>query len=324
VARKARTSKGTAKAARRAIWSGSISFGLVNVPVRMYSAIDEQDLRFHLLHSKDDSRIGYEKVCKAEERPVPDEEIVKAYELDSGEHVYVTDEDFEAAEGDRARTIAISDFVSYEEIDPIYFEHTYYLGPADGGEGAYSLLVRAMEGSGLAAIATYVMRDRQHLGCLRIRDGVITLEKMYFADEIRPVDEIRPPSRKVSPRELEMAAQLIERFAGPFRPEKYEDTYRTALLEVIEAKRKGQEVHVERRPPDEQPADLLAALRASIEAASGRRSGRRRARSDGNGAGGGSLERLSKAELEQRARDANVPGRSTMTKDELLEALRAA
>src|SRR5918995_6059734 len=159
----------------RAIWSGSISFGLVNVPVRMYSAIQEQDLHFHLLHVKDDSRIGYEKICKKEERPVPDDEIVKAYEVEDGEYVYVTDEDFEAAEGESLRTIDICDFVPYDEIDPIYFERTYFLGPADGADKVYRLLLKAMEDSGLAAIAKYVMRDKQNLGCLRVRDGVITL-----------------------------------------------------------------------------------------------------------------------------------------------------
>ena len=132
----------------RAIWSGSISFGLVNVPVRMYSAIDEQELHFHLLHTKDDSRIGYEKVCKKEGKPVPDDEIVKAYEFEDGEYVYLTEEDFEAAEGEVFRTIDVSDFVSYEEIDSIYFERTYYLGPADGADKVYSLLVKAIRAVG--------------------------------------------------------------------------------------------------------------------------------------------------------------------------------
>jgi DNA end-binding protein Ku len=307
----------------RAIWSGSISFGLVNVPVKMYSAIQEQDVRFHLLHTKDDSRIGYEKICKAEGKAVPDDEIVKAYEFKEGEYVYLTDEDFEAAEGEKARAIDISDFVPYEEIDPIYFERTYYLGPQDGAEKVYTLLVRAMEGSSLAAIATYVMRGQQQLGCLRIREGVITLAKMYFADEIRSFDEIKPARQTVSKSELDMAAQLIDRFTGRFRPEQYEDTYRDALLAVIKAKRKGKEVHVERPEREEEPPDLMAALRASLEDAAGgsrKRAGTSRRRTSGNG----SLEKLSKADLQERAKDANVAGRSKMSKDELVEALRAA
>ena len=176
----------------RAIWSGTISFGLVNVPVRMYSAIDESDLHFHLVHEPDGGRIGYQKVCKAENEPVPDDEIVKAYEVKKDELVVLTDEDFDAAKSEGVKTIEISDFVPYDEIDPIYFERTYYLGPQDGGEKIYSLLRQAMEKTGLAAIGKYVMRDKQHLGCLRIRDGVITLEKLFFHDEIRPTKEIAP------------------------------------------------------------------------------------------------------------------------------------
>ena len=299
----------------RAIWSGSISFGLVNVPVRMYSAIDEQDVRFHLLHEKDDSRIGYEKVCKEEGKPVPDDEIVKGYEFAEGEYVYVTDEDLEAAAGETYRTIDIQDFVDVEEVDPIYFERSSYLGPAQGGEKTYALLVQAMEQSGLVGIATYVMRDKQQLGCLRVRDGLIVLEKMFFADEIRPTDEIAPRKAKVGKQELEMALDLIDRFRGPFEPEKYEDTYRAALLRVIDRKRKGKEVHVEPQAEREEPTDLLEALRASVAAHT--KNGKRARR------GNGSLAELSKAELEKRARKAGIEGRSSMTKDELVEALEA-
>jgi DNA end-binding protein Ku len=249
----------------RAIWSGAISFGLVNVPVRMYSAIEEKDLHFHLLHRKDDSRIGYEKICKKEGKPVPDDEIVKAYETSKGNYVYVDEQDFAAAAIEGYKTIDITDFVPYEEIDPIYFEKTTYLGPGEGGEKVYSLLVKAMEDSELAAIATYVMREKQQLGCLRVRKGLLTLERMYFADEIRPIDEIKPPKARVSSEELEMAATLIERFSGHFKPEEYKDTYRQALLKVIRAKQKGKEVHVETPAEREEAPDLLSALRASLE-----------------------------------------------------------
>ncbi|MBD0330148.1 MAG: Ku protein [Thermoleophilia bacterium] len=262
----------------RAIWTGSISFGLVNVPVRMHSAIDEQDLDFDLIHEKDGGHIGYQKYCKLEDDVVPTDEIVKGYEVEKGEYVYLSADDFQAAEAENHKTIDIRDFVPYEEIDPIYFERTYYLGPQEGAERVYALLVRAMEESGLAAIATYVLRDRQHLGCLRIRDGVILLEKMFFADEIRPGDEIAPGDVEVDERELEMAAQLIDRFAGTFEPEQYEDTYRARLLEIVEAKRKGEEVHVERTKEPEEPGDLLAALRASLEATKGGRAAGRSAR----------------------------------------------
>ncbi len=309
----------------RAIWSGTISFGLVNVPVRMYSAIDENDLHFHYVHAPDASRIGYEKVCKAEGKPVPNDEIVKAFEYEKGEYVYMTDEDFDAAEVHNLKTIEIRDFVPYDEIDPIYFERTYYLGPQEGSERVYALLVEAMERAGLAAIAKYVMRDKQHLGCLRIRDGLVTLEKMYFADEIRPSGGIAPDGVGLDERELEMAGQLIESFAGPFRPDKYEDTYRDALCEIIRAKRAGEKTRVE--TPDE-PAptpDLLSALRASLEAAQSRRSGRDGAGRDRNGgSANGELERLTKEELYARAKELDIKGRADMSKDELVEALRAA
>ena len=255
----------------RAIWTGAISFGLVNVPVRLYSAIDTTDLEFTLLHASDDGPIGYRKVCKVDDKTVPDDEIVKGYEVAKGKYVHVTDEDFAAAEVEGYRTIAIEEFVPYEDIDPISFEKTYYLGPQKGAERVYALLRRAMENSGLAGIARYVMRNREHLGCLRVREGVITLEKMYFADEIRPIDEIDPGSVAVGKQELEMAADLIDRFAGTWKPGRYRDTYRERLLEVIKAKRKGKDIQVEQMPEREPPEDLLEALRESVEAATKRR-----------------------------------------------------
>jgi DNA end-binding protein Ku len=256
----------------RAIWTGSISFGLVNVPVRMYSAIDEQDLHFNLIHEPDEGRIGYQKICKNEDKPVPDDEIVKAFEFKKDEFVVLDDDDFDAAKSEGVKTIEISDFVPYEEIDPIYFERTYYLGPQDGGEKVYGLLRSAMERTELAGIAKFVMRDRQHLGCLRVRDRVLTLERMFFHDEIRPVDDIAPKNVKVAKAELDMATSLIEQFTGTFKPEKYEDTYRDALMDVIKAKRKGKTITAPEPEAEEEPADLLAALRASVDAA--KRSGR--------------------------------------------------
>jgi len=292
--------------AQRPLWSGSITFGLVNAPVRVYSAIAEHKLHFRLLHRTDDSPIGYEKICKQEGRPVPDDEIVKAFEYAKGEYVYLEDEDFEAARVDGTRTIDISDFVPYEEIDPIFFARTYYVGPDAGAERVYSLLAQAMEDTGLAAVAKFVMRDRQHLGILRVRDGVITLEQLYFADEIRPIGELKASRQKVDKRELELATQLIDSLTGEWHPEKYKDTYRDELLAVVEAKRKGKEVHAAPEVEEEELPDLLSALRASVE----------RSRESS------SLADLSKEELEERARKANVPGRSKMSKDELLRALQ--
>ena len=254
----------------RAIWSGSIAFGLVNAPVKMFSAVDEHDLELHLVHEKDGSPIGYSKVCKKEGKEVPADEIVKAYEVSDGELVYLTEADFKAAQEDAYRTIEILDFVPHDEIDPIVFQRTYYLGPADGAEKVYALLVKAMESAGLSAVARYVFHDRQQLGALRIRDGVITLENMYFADEIRPTEGVVPEKRpRVDKRELEMAQTLIERFTSSFDHAKYEDEYRSRLLDVVERKRKGDEVHAPPAEKAEAPSDLLEALRASVEAAKG-------------------------------------------------------
>jgi DNA end-binding protein Ku len=302
----------------RAIWTGAISFGLVNVPVRMYSAVEEKTLHFNYVHEKDGSRIGYEKICKLEEKPVSDDEIVKAYEVEDGEFVYLSDEDFAAAEADGYHTIEIRDFVPYEQIDPIYFERTYHLAPQDGAERVYALLRRALEDSELAGMATFVMRDREHLGALRVRDGVLTLERMYFADEIRSTDGLAPDA-KVEKRELDMAKQLIDSFSGSFDPSQYEDTYRKRLLEIVEAKRKGEEIHAEAASKREEPEDLMTALRASIEAAQRRRGGRQTARD-----GDGHLDDLSKDELLERAKKAGISGRSRMSKDELVDALREA
>src|SRR3954469_17385151 len=202
----------------RSIWSGSISFGLVNVPVRLYSAVQEHKLQFHFVHEKDNSPIGYEKICKKEDKPVPDDEIVKAFEFEKGEYVFMEEQDFAAAKVEGYKTIDIVDFVPYEDIDPIFFAKTYYLGPDRGAEKVYSLLVKAMEESELAGIAKFVMRDKQHLGALRIRDGVITLEQLYFADEIRPMDEIKASRARVSQQELEMAGRLIQSFTTEWKP----------------------------------------------------------------------------------------------------------
>ena len=281
----------------RAIWSGSISFGLVNAPVKMYSAIDEHDLELHLVHEKDGSPIGYRKVCKKEDEEVPADEIVKAYESSDGKLVYLTDADFRAAEEESYRTIEILDFVPHAEIDPIVFQRTYYLGPAEGAEKVYALLVKAMEESELSAVARYVFRDRQQLGTLRVRDGVITLENMYFADEIRPTDDIVPGRRpRVDKKELEMAGTLIERFTSSFDHSKYEDEYQAKLRAVVQRKRKGQEVHAPAADEREAPPDLLEALRASVDSAKRAKRSKTKARGTSNGS--------SKPRKRQRAKSA--------------------
>lgn len=243
----------------------------------MYSAIDEHDLELHLVHEPDGSPIGYSKVCKEEGKEVPADEIVKAYEVEDGELVYLTDEDFQAAEEEAYRTIEVLAFVPHDEIDPIVFQRTYYLGPAEGGEKVYALLVEVMERSGLSAVARYVFHDRQQLGALRVRDGVIVLENMYFADEIRPTDGIVPKRRpRVDERELELAETLVERFTTSFDHAAYEDEHRKRLLAIVRRKQRGEEVHAAPQEEREAPPDLLDALRASVEAATGPGNGRAR------------------------------------------------
>jgi DNA end-binding protein Ku len=306
----------------RAIWSGSIAFGLVNAPIRLYSAIDEHDLDLHLVHVKDGSRIGYLKVCKAEGEPVPDSEIAKGYES-NGKIVLLEDEDFEAARGEGTKTIEVLDFVPLEQIDPVYFERTYYVGPEKGAEKVYRLLVEAMEQAGLAALVDFFFRDREQLACLRVRDGVLLLEKMYYADEIRPHEDVRPDRRgKLDKRELDLARSLIERFTGEFDPGRYEDTYRERLLDVVRRKRRGETIEAPAAEEEEAPPDLLAALRESVERAK-RGGGRRNGRHNGRGKKT-SLQDLTVGELSERARKLGIEGRSKMSKRELVSAVERA
>ena len=306
----------------RAIWSGNVAFGLVSVPIRLYSAIDEHDLDLHLVHVTDGSRIGYLKVCKAEGEPVPDEEIQKGYESD-GKIVLLEDADFEAARGEGRKTIEILDFVPHEQIDPVFFERTYYLGPAEGAEKVYRLLVEAMERAQLSALVDFFFRDREQLACLRVRDGVLLLEKMYYADEIRPHEDVRPDWRgKLDEKELDLASSLIDRFTGDFDPTRYEDTYRERLLEVVRRKRRGEAIEAPVPDEEEAPPDLLEALRESVERAT-QGSGRNQQR-NGRKRGGASLDDLTVAELGERARKLGIEGRSKMSKRELVAAVQKA
>jgi DNA end-binding protein Ku len=311
--------------ASRALWTGSIMFGLVNVPVRVYTAVHEHKVSFSLVHEKDDGPIGYQKICKLEDEPVSNDEIVKAYEYEKGSYVHLTDADFEAVHVEGQHAMELEDFVSYDEIDPVFFAHTYLVGPQDGAEKTYALLVRAMEESGLAGIGRFVMRNRQYLGCLRVRGGVLTLEQMHFADEVDDPTSVVPdrlPS--VAKRELEMALSLIDGFSGTWRPDKYRDTYTDALHEVIKAKVKGHEVHEAPAPEEEAPPDLMEALRRSLELHSlerhGKNGSRRRSRQPARAA----ADEPTKRELEEQAKELDIPGRSKMSKEELAEAIDAA
>jgi DNA end-binding protein Ku len=268
----------------RAIWTGTISFGLVNAPVRMYTAVREKDLRFNMLHEKDGGRIGYQRICKVDGKEVTQEEIVKGYDLGGGEYVQLTADDFAAAAQENHRTITIQDFVPADQIDPIYFERTYYLGPQEGaGEPIYALLAKAMEDSGLSAIATYIQGDREHLACLRVRDEVITLERMFFHDEVRETEGLAPSLDSVDKRQLKMANDLIKAYTGEFDPTQYEDTYRARLLSVIEQKSQGKKVKAPKLEEGAAPPDLMAALTASLDEARKARGARGKSKSSSGG-----------------------------------------
>jgi len=255
----------------RAIWSGTISFGLLNVPVRMYSAVARRNIALREIRESDSARIKHRRVAEGTDEEVPYENIVKAYELSPGQYVPLSKDEMSALAPEKTRAIDVQDFVDIEEIDPMYFDSPYYLGPADGAEKAYSLLAEAMERSGKAAISRFVFRNKEHLSAIRASDGVLTLTTMRFHDEVVPADEldvIPEKKQKVAKREREMAEQLIDSLSTEFEPNQYRDEYREQLLALIEQKAEGKEIVAsEKEAPKETKApDLMAALEQSIAA----------------------------------------------------------
>jgi DNA end-binding protein Ku len=260
----------------RSIWKGAISFGLVTIPVKLYSATEQKDVSFHQVRRSDGSRIRYKRVAQTDGEEVPYGEIAKGYELSSGETVVLTDEDFADLPLTTSKAIDVLQFVPLEQVDPIFFEKSYYLEPDKSGAKPYVLLRDALEESGKVAIVKVALRNREALATLRVRDGVFVLETMLWPDEIRqPEFAFLDEDIDVRPQELAMAGSLIETLSGEFDPSQYKDSYREALQEVIEAKIAGHEV---KQPEQAQPTtgtvvDLMAALRASVEAAKAGRSG---------------------------------------------------
>jgi len=307
----------------RAMWSGSISFGLVTIPVKLYSATSSHSIDFHQFQKDTGERIRYKRVAENSGEEVEYRDIVKGHEVGDGQYVIVTPEELEAVEPSKSRTIDIEDFVDLDDIDPIYWNNTYYLGPAEdvGAEKPYALLLDAMRQTNKVAIARFVMRDKQYLATIRPIGDLLGLSTMYFADEVRGADDVgnAPVDVKVSDRELAMAEQLIESLSAEWDPGKYEDTYRDRVLELIKRKAEGEDIVVEEREETPQVADLMEALRASVEAS---KSGGGKV--GGSSAGGDDLGSLSKDELYERAGEADIPGRSKMTKDELIGALEEA
>jgi DNA end-binding protein Ku len=257
----------------RAIWSGAISFGLVNIPVKLYSAVSRKTVRFHQIDAESGQRIRQQRINPVTGEEVPYEQIVKGYEIGPDRYVTISPDELEALEPQKTRTIDIEDFVDLAEIDPIYYDHPYYLVPDTGAGKAYKLLHDAMEDAGKVAIARVVIRSKENLVAIRPHDGVLTMETMLFADEVIPSDSLDELSaadgdQKTNPRELEMAKQLIDSLSSEFEPDKYHDEYRERVLELIERKAQGETVVVE-APPEEpkKVPDLMSALEASIAAA---------------------------------------------------------
>jgi DNA end-binding protein Ku len=251
----------------RAIWSGTISFGLVSVPVRMFSATESKELRFHFLDRRDLKPIGYDKVRKDTGKSVPSDEIVRGFEIEKGKYVPIEDEDLDRLDIELTHSIDICDFVSLDEIDPIYFRKAYYLLPDRGAEKPYRLLARALEETGKVGIAKVVIRNKQHLACLRTYEGVLLLETMYYADEVRQPAELDGDVKggRLQQTEVEMAKSLVENLSEPFDASKYDDTYRKELLSLIRAKAKGKKLPEPEEEEEGEVVDLMAALRESVE-----------------------------------------------------------
>jgi DNA end-binding protein Ku len=294
----------------RAIWSGSISFGLLNVPIRLYSAVSRKNVSFRELRSSDGSRIRHKRVAEADGEEVPYDEIVKGYEISPESYVVVTRDELEEIDPKRTRAIEIQDFVDLDDIDPIYFDHPYYLGPDKGAEKAYALLVKAMGDAKKVAVARFVLRNREHLAAIRPAGNVLTMATMRFADEVVAPDElgedvVPQDGHKLEKREVDMAKQLIDSLTSDFDPEKYRDEYREELLALIDRKAKGESVvePVSEEPKATKAPDLMAALEESLAAVRGEPLG-------GDGDGDKPKKRSSGSKARSRAKTSQSKSRS--------------
>ena len=256
----------------RAIWKGAISFGMVTIPIKLYTATEERDVRFRLLHRADGAPIKEKRVCTADGKEVAWDDLVRGYEVAKGEFVILEPDEIDEAKPESGTTIEIGDFVEATEIDPIYFEKSYFLEPTDVGGKAFSLLRRALEETGRVAIARVTIRTRERLATLRTYDGTLVLETMFWPDEIRSTGALDLPAgadARVRPKELQMAQTLVENLADRFKPEEYTDQYRASLEELIKRKLAGEERSAKRRKPEPKVIDLMEALEASVAKARG-------------------------------------------------------
>jgi DNA end-binding protein Ku len=268
--------------AARSLWTGSITFGLVNIPVKLFAATKNNDIHFHLLHDQDRARLQRKMVCVADGKEVHSEHMVRGFQVAPDEYVVVRDEELEAISPKKSKTIEIEDFVSLDDIDPVYFDRPYYVVPTEQGAHAYRLLVEAMMQEKKVGIARFVMRSKEYLAALRPIDDALQLFTMRFKEEVLPAEQLDLPTKKADQREVKVATQLIESLTTEFKPDRYKDDYHDAVLELIEHKKKGEKITVKGEPAPKAPKsrNLLAALEASIakarEAANPPRSTRRR------------------------------------------------
>jgi DNA end-binding protein Ku len=252
----------------RAMWKGAIAFGLVNIPVELFSATRDHRPKFRLLHAKDESPVHYERVCQSEGKPVGWEDLVKGYEYEKGQFVVISKDDFKTAALAKTKTVDILDFVDPGEVDERYFETPYYLQPGKGADRAYALIREAIRESGKIGIAKIILRDAQHLAALEAIDDALVLTMMRFADELADLDEFRfPKAGDIRPAEMKMAKQLVESLSAKWEPEKYTDEYRDNLMRIIKGKLKGKAPRLKERdtPQQAEVIDLMARLRASLE-----------------------------------------------------------
>jgi DNA end-binding protein Ku len=251
--------------APRSIWNGTITFGMVNVPIKLYSATESKTIHFHEVHQRDGARIEHRRICPKEEREVPYKEVVKGYEVSPGEYVVLEKDEVKAAAGDRGKVVHIEEFVDAAAIDPVFYDKTYYVGSRDD-ENPYRLLCEALRRSGRAGIGRFTFHDREYLVALRALDDVLGLHTMRFHDEVVSAADLDmpAPSQKPSAREVRMAGQLVESLEEAFDPAAYSDTYREAVLDLIKRKAAGEEIDLLEHEEPEHGEDLLAALQASL------------------------------------------------------------
>ena len=309
----------------RPVWTGAITFGLITIPVRLYSAVDDSRIEFDLLHESTGNRIRYKRVDEQTGREVDWDDIVKGYEVSDGTYVTFTHDELADLDVESMRTIDIDTFVELQDIDPIHYDRTYYVEPREGGEKPYHLLVRALAEQGRVGIAKFAMRQKEHLCALRVKDDIFVLETMHWPAEIRSPDLEGLDRRgvRIQERELDMAKDIVDQLTGPFEPDRYRNTFEQHLRKAAKAKLEGAEVTVAAEEVDASPVDdLMAALEESLEAAkAGRRPSRPKSSRAPKRHGRRWLLDHTKDELLELAQDADVPGRSKMTKDELVDAL---